>query len=95
MESSNLYPKPHPQTAGRVIDGEAILMLADDSEIQVLNSVGSRVFELADGSRSVADIAEAIATEYEVDEAQAHQDVLAFLRQLVAQNVLIFEQSEK
>lgn len=91
MESSNLYPKPHPQTAGRVIDGEAILMLADDSEIQVLNSVGSRVFELADGSRSIADIAQAIAAEYEVDEAQAHQDVLVFLRQLVAQNVLIFE----
>jgi hypothetical protein len=91
MESSNLYPKPHPQTAGRVIDGEAILMLADDSEIQVLNGVGSRIFELADGSRSVSDIASAIAGEYEVDEVQAHQDVLAFLRQLVAQNVLIFE----
>jgi hypothetical protein len=91
MDANNLYPKPHPQTAGRVIDGEAIIMLADDSEIQVLNQVGSRIFELANGSRSVSDIAHVIASEYQVEENQAHQDVLAFLRQLVAQNVMVFE----
>jgi hypothetical protein len=91
MDANNLYPKPHPQTAGRVIDGEAILMLADDSEIQVLNQVGSRIFELADGSRSVSEIAQLIAGEYQVDEAQAQQDTLAFLRQLVIQNVMVFE----
>jgi hypothetical protein len=65
-------------------------MLADDSEIQVLNQVGSRIFELADGNRSVSEIAQAIATEYQVDEAQAQQDTLVFLRQLVAQNVMVF-----
>ena len=92
MDANNLYPKPHPQTAGRVIDGEAILMLADDSEIQVLNTVGSRIFELADGSRSISEIAQVIAREYQVDEAQAQQDALSFVRQLVAQNVMIFDQ---
>jgi hypothetical protein len=67
-------------------------MLSDDSEIQVLNQVGSRIFELADGSLSVEEIAGLIAVEYEVDEEQAGQDVLAFLRQLVSQNVMVFEQ---
>jgi hypothetical protein len=67
-------------------------MLADDSEIQVLNQVGSRIFELADGSRSVSEIARVIAAEYRVDEGEAAQDTLAFLRQLVAQNVMVFEQ---
>lgn len=67
-------------------------MLADDSEIQVLNQVGSRIFELADGSRSISEIAQVIATEYQVDETEAQQDTLTFLRQLVAQNVMIFEQ---
>jgi hypothetical protein len=66
-------------------------MLADDSEIQVLNTVGSRIFELADGSRSISEIAQLIAHEYQVDEAQAQQDALAFVRQLVAQNVMIFD----
>jgi hypothetical protein len=65
-------------------------MLADDSEIQVLNQVGSRIFELADGSRSVSEIAQVIAAEYRIDEAEAAQDTLAFLRQLVAQNVMVF-----
>ena len=91
MDANKLYPKPHPQTAGRVIDGEAILMLADDSEIQVLNQVGSRIFELADGSRSVSEIAQVIAAEYQIDEAEATEDALAFLRQLVAQNLMVFE----
>jgi len=89
MDPRNLYPKPHPQTAGRVIDGEAILLLAETNEIQVLNEVGSRIFALADGQHSLAEIAAALTDEYEVDLAQALDDVHAFVRQLVDQRVLI------
>lgn len=90
MNISQIYPKPHPQTAGRVIDGEAVLILADASEIQVLNPVGSRIFELADGHRSIAEISQTIAQEYNVTLADARADVLDFLQQLVDKNVMIF-----
>ncbi len=93
MNISQIYPKPHPQTAGRVIDGEAVLILADSSEIQVLNPVGSRIFELADGQRSIADISQIIAQEYDVAPANARADVLEFLQQLVDKNVMVFVES--
>lgn len=90
MNISHIYPKPHPQTAGRVIDGEAVLILADSSEIQVLNPVGSRIFELADGNHSIADISHVIAQEYDVTLTDAYADVLDFLQQLVDKNVMVF-----
>jgi len=89
MDLQNLYPAPHPQTAGRVIDGEAVLLLAETNEIQVLNPVGSRIFELADGQRSLAEIASLLTDEYNVDLNQALDDVRAFVQQLVDYRVLV------
>ncbi len=85
----HLYPAPHPQTAGRVIDGEAVLLLAETNEIQVLNPVGSRIFELADGRRTLAEIASILTDEYNVDFNQALADVSEFVQQLVDSQVLV------
>ncbi len=95
MSISKMYPKPHPQTAGRVIDGEAVVILADSSEVNVLNPVGSRIFELADGSHSVEDIIEVIVAEYNISPEQAAADVNEFLKKLVEQSVLIFGETKE
>ena len=94
MNMMQLHPEPHPQTAGRVIDGEAVLILADSSEIKVLNDVGSRIFELADGSRSVAAICQMIAQEYDVTLEVARADVADFLRELVDVHVMVFAEAQ-
>ncbi|MCI0396972.1 MAG: PqqD family protein [Chloroflexi bacterium] len=60
-----------------------------------MNSVGSRVFELADGSRTVADIAGVIVAEYEVTAEQARQDVVDFLTQLANHRVLVFSDARE
>lgn len=91
MNSSKMYPKPHAQTAGRVIDEEAVLILSDDSQIKVLNPVGSRIYALADGTRSVAAIAAVIAEEYDVTAEESERDVLSFLQHLVDQRVMIMQ----
>ncbi|MCA9983301.1 MAG: PqqD family protein [Anaerolineales bacterium] len=95
MNKTEFYPKPHPQTAGRVIDGEAVLILSDDSEINVLNAVGSRIFALADGSRTVGEIATAISDEFEVEPAEALNDVVEFLDNLVADNVMAYAETKE
>ena len=92
MNISKMYPRPHPPTAGRVIDGEAVLILADSSEVNVLNQVGSRIFELSDGSRSIEDITMIIAEEYEVSVEQADIDVREFILQLVDQSIIILDE---
>jgi hypothetical protein len=93
MNISKMYPKPHPQTAGRLIDGEAVLILADTSEVNVLNQVGSRIFDLADGTRSIEEISLTISKEYEVTIEQADLDVREFVLMLVDQSVIVLEES--
>jgi hypothetical protein len=83
------YPKPHPQTAGRVIDREAVLMLSDSSEVNVLNFVGSRIFELSDGTHTIAEIAETISSEYDVSAEEAQEDVTTFIRQMEKRLVIV------
>lgn len=95
MNISKMYPKPHPQTAGRIIDGEAVLILADSSEVNVLNQVGSRIFELANGNNTVEEISETIADEYEISREQADADVREFLLQLVDQSVIVLGDTEE
>jgi hypothetical protein len=88
MSKLDLYPVPHPQVAGRVIDGEAVVILSESNQVNVYNPVGSRIWELADGTRSVKEIVELIINEYEVARERAEADVMSFLDQLVADHVL-------
>lgn len=64
--------------------------MADDSEINVLNDTGSRIFELADGTHALSEIAATIAAEYDIPLADAEQDTMTFLEQLVNHNIMIF-----
>ncbi len=92
MNITKIYPKPHPQTAGRVVDGEAVLILADASEINVLNRVGSLIFELSDGTHSVSEIVDEITRQFDTSREQAESDAMAFLEELERQKVLLLEQ---
>ncbi len=89
MNLATTYPEPHPQTAGRVIDGEAVLILSDSAEINVLNPVGSRIFELVDGDTSLEQIVETIVQEYNVERADAERDALSFIKELVDHQVFV------
>jgi hypothetical protein len=59
-----------------------VIVLPDKGEVKVLNEVGARIWALADGSRSVRDIAAAVAGSYDVSPAEAEADTVVFLREL-------------
>ena len=90
MDSSK-YPVPHPQVAARVVDGEAVIILADSGEVNVLNPVGTRIWELTDGARTVQQIADTIVAEYDVTPEAALQDVTEFLQTLADANMLTLQ----
>ncbi|HTV19691.1 MAG TPA: PqqD family protein [Polyangiaceae bacterium] len=71
------------RTACRVIDGKAVVITIDENQVHVLNSVGTRVWQLADG-RPLDAIVDAIVDEFEVERAQAAHDVCSFAERLVA-----------
>jgi hypothetical protein len=80
--SLDAYPHPTITARGRLLDQEAVIVLPDKGEVKVLNEVGARIWALADGSRSVREIAAEIARQYDVSVAQAEADTLEFLRDL-------------
>jgi hypothetical protein len=67
------------------------VVLPGRAEVKVLNPVGIRIFGLLDGAHSVGEIADVIAAEYDVAEAEAREDVRAFVEQLDAHGMLAGE----
>ena len=82
------FPIPEQDVVGQVVDGEAVLVLPSKGKVKVLNEVGARIWELADGTRSIGEIAEQITREYEVDIQQAQRDVISFCQELVGKDVM-------
>lgn len=73
----------------RVLDGEAVLVHPQQGRVRVLNGVGARVWELVDGSRTIDEIAQQLAAEYDVGLARAQEDVLGFCADLSDRGVLM------
>lgn len=86
----NISDKPaqNSDTAVRKIDDVFYVMHPDTSELHNFNEVASRVWELVDGQRTVAEIATVITDEYEVEPAVAEKDVLAFLDELLQKDLI-------
>jgi hypothetical protein len=65
------------------------LYLARGGDVYELEGVGPRVWQLSDGTRSLAEIAGALAEEFDVDTAEAEADVRRFADELVEANLLV------
>jgi len=74
--------RKNPNAAYRIFDGQATIVLPDRSEVNVLNELGSLVWERIDGSSTVGQIVEAVLGEYEVGPESARRDILAFIGEL-------------
>lgn len=82
------------KTAWRTIAGEGVILDLDSKMLRGLNPVGTRIWELIDGQRSADEIGEQIAGEFDVDPAQARADVQAFVRELLARQLVEVVQHE-
>ena len=87
METTDV-PVQNPETAARLIDDAMYVLHGETSELHALNDVGARIWDLADGSRSVAEIAETVEAEYEVEADRALADVLEFLAALAEKQLV-------
>ncbi len=76
-----------PQAAFRVYDGQATVVLPDQAEVNVLNEIGSLVWERIDGRRTLREIRDLVvrelaSQEIEVTPEQAERDILEFVADL-------------
>ena len=74
--------------AARVYGNDAVIISPEEGMVRMLNPTATRIWQLADGSRSVEDIAVALAGEFEVDVAQAQQSVTALLEALTERQLV-------
>ena len=81
----------NPQTAGRVIDGQAFVVTPDDNKLHTLNGTATRLWQLAAAGLSPDEAAAALCAEYEIDGATAERDAAAFLDDLVARQILVVD----
>ena len=83
-------PKHHPRTAARVFSGEAVVISPMENMVRMFNPVGSRIWELADGQRTVEEIARQLTVEYAVELPAARAEVREFVDALAAKGLLTF-----
>ena len=77
----------NPDVSWRTIEGQAVLVFNREGEIQVLNEVGSYVWEHV--GEPVEIMARGIASEYDVSEEEALKDVEAFLEELKGSGAIL------
>jgi len=80
--------RQHKDIAWRNIDGETVLIDPASGTIFVLNRVGSKIWKLLEEPRSPVSMVQAIASDFEVQEVQALDDLLIFLEDLSRRNLV-------
>lgn len=85
----SLFPQRNPKLAWREIDGEAVIISPDDSQVHELNETASVIWKIADGKHSVDQIAEVVAEGYEVPLEVAQADVRELIEMLSAKGLLM------
>jgi hypothetical protein len=88
MMDLDLIPFKIEGVMGRIVDGEAVLLLPEKGQVKVLNEVGAFIWSQVDGINTVKMISESVTGEYAVDQREAEQDTILFLKDLEERGVI-------
>lgn len=73
------------------LDGEVCMMSVDSGKYYGLNSVGSRIWELAQGKISVREVINVLMAEFEVDEETCMEQTISYIKNLVNEGLMIID----
>lgn len=73
---------------GRAVDRSAVLVNAGEHLYFGVNRVGARIWSLLETPHSVSDLVRVLTSEFAVDEAVCRRETEAFLRQLIAKDLV-------
>jgi hypothetical protein len=81
-------PAHHPRTASRVFSGEAVVITPAENKVRMFNPVGSRIWELTNGQRTVGQIIDLLIDEFDVEPERAQRTAQEFLAMLDEKNMI-------
>ena len=70
------------------VDGEVVMLSERAGAYFGLDDIGSEIWRLIKEPRRVADVCDTLAQHYEIDADTLNRDVLSFLEQLLARNLV-------
>jgi hypothetical protein len=86
------YAAHAPGLASRLIDGEEVVVSSRTKKVWALNPAGAFLWELADGSREVDELAALLAVARDIDRGQAGEEIEAFGADLAARGLLAWRE---
>jgi pyrroloquinoline quinone biosynthesis protein D len=82
-------PRRQESVLAQEAQGQTVLLRLDDGGYYALDEVGAAVWELCDGTRSVADIVAALGEQFDAPEMTIRADVLEFVEELRDERLLV------
>jgi hypothetical protein len=90
MASNSTYLTQSADIAARTIGDDTIIMSTLDSTVFMLNSVGTAIWNAADGATPLSRIVqERVCPEFDVSDEQALADATEFVDELVKHGILL------
>jgi hypothetical protein len=77
------------------VGGEAAILSMQNGIYYGLDTIGARVWNLIQQPQSVADLREAILSEYDVEPARCERDLLDLLQALLAEGLIELSEDTK
>jgi hypothetical protein len=81
----------NPQTAGRIIDGQAFVVTPDDNKLHTLNGAATLLWKAAQAGVTAAEAAALLVREYEIDLPTATADAATCLDDLAARHIVVVD----
>ena len=67
---------------------DAVLLHVQRGDYYSLNKVGARLWHLADGSKTIEDLAALLTEEFEISQEQAEEDIIELVEQFVKEDLV-------
>lgn len=88
MQTQEKIPVKSKKVASRIIDKEAVIVLLDKQQTIVLNEVASRLWEIIDGVKNVAELTNIIVSEFDIAYEEALKDITTLIEDLEQRGVI-------
>ena len=79
----------HDRIVSTLVDGEIVMLDAENDSYLALNSVGTYIWEFLKETRKINEICDAVMNEFEVERERCEKEILGFIGKLYTENLVI------
>ena len=93
-KNKDITLKQNKDTAYRVLDGEAVIVDLDSSELYSLNPTATVIWEACEEETTLAEVVDRIVEEFEVEREVAEVDCVGFVEDFFDKGLLLLTEKK-